>query len=134
MEQTLGPLTVSPKSGDEHIHLGGRTLPFTVLDFWRWSSSDLASNALRGMYAEYLVACALDVAHGLRTEWAAYDLQTPDGLKIEVKSAAYLQSWSQARLSAISFGIQPTRGWDPQSNLTTAEIRRQADVYVFALL
>ena len=45
MEQTLAPLTVVPKTGDEPIHLAGRPLRFTVLDFWRWSSSDLASNA-----------------------------------------------------------------------------------------
>ena len=29
-------------------------------DFWRWAYSDLTANAVRGVFAEYLVACALD--------------------------------------------------------------------------
>ena len=64
----------------------------------------------------------------------AYDLRTADGLKIEVKSAAYLQGWWQRRLSAILFGVRPTRAWDPDTNTFAPEICRQADVYVFAVL
>lgn len=51
-----------------------------------------------------------------------------------MKSAAYLQSWSQSRLSAIKFGIRPTTGWDAAANVAAAERRRQADLYVFCLL
>jgi hypothetical protein len=42
----------------------------------------------------------------------AYDLITSTGIRIEVKSSAYLQSWSQKRLSTISFSISPARYWD----------------------
>jgi hypothetical protein len=81
-----------------------------------------------------LVAQALRIADGVRVEWNAYDLRTTKGLKIEVKSAAYLQSWAQKALSVISFDIAPTRSWDAETNELAAETRRQADLYVFALL
>jgi len=42
--------------------------------------------------AEYLVATVLGLNQGVRNEWDAYDLETEAGLKIEVKSAAYIQS------------------------------------------
>jgi hypothetical protein len=37
-------------------------------------------------------------------------------------------------LSPISFGIQPTIGWDGSTNEYSTERKRQADVYVFAVL
>jgi hypothetical protein len=130
----LHALTVLRKIGAEPFHAAQQTLPFTLLDFWRWCSSDLANNAMRGVVAEYLVACDLGLADGIRVEWDAYDLKTQEGIKVEVKSAAYLQSWHQEKFSAISFGIQPTIGWDANTNEYGTERRRQADVYVFALL
>lgn len=134
MDTTLDALIVTKKTGAEHFHADGQVLPFDVLRFWQWSSSDLVGNTMRGMLAEYLVACALGVADGIRVEWDAYDLVTEQGIKVEVKSAAYLQSWYQKQLSGISFDIRPTTGWDASANTTSAIRRRQADVYVFALL
>lgn len=125
---------VSPKIGDEPFHNAGSPLGPTLLEFWRWYSSDLLSNALRGIIAEYLVAYALGVTNNIRIEWSAYDLKTSEGLKIEVKSAAYLQSWHQTKLSTIQFNIGATLGWDPETNLYEDEKRRQADVYVFCVL
>jgi hypothetical protein len=29
---------------------------FTLSDFWRWSTSDLTNNAMRGILTEFLVA------------------------------------------------------------------------------
>jgi len=55
-------------------------------------------------------------------------------VKIEVKSAAYVQTWTQRRPSLITFDIRPTLGWDPDTaTFGTARVR-QADVYVFSLL
>ena len=133
-EANLGALRAMRRLGTEQFHADGQPLGPTLLEFWQWCSSDLASNALRGVLAEFLVASALGVAQGMRTEWDAYDLTAPSGAKVEVKSAAYLQSWVQARLSAIVFGIQPTIGWDASTDSYDIEPRRQADVYVFALL
>ncbi|HEY5473615.1 MAG TPA: hypothetical protein VIK32_10540, partial [Candidatus Limnocylindrales bacterium] len=82
-----------------------------------------------------LVAGALGVADGcIREEWAAYDLEARDGTRVEVKSAAYIQSWHQERLSQISFPVPKTRGWDRDTNRQDDEPRRKAGVYVFALL
>ncbi|HYP40049.1 MAG TPA: hypothetical protein VEX13_06775 [Chloroflexia bacterium] len=128
------PLVIAPKTGDERLHIGKQPLDKTLLDFWRWSASDLVSNAARGIFAEYIVANALGLASGIRVEWDAYDLVMPSGLKIEVKSAAYLQTWYHRKLSTIRFGIQPTRGWDSVTNELSLELKRQADVYVFCLL
>lgn len=130
----LARMAVTRKTGSERLHAGGHDLGHDLLGFWRWSTSDLVSNATRGVLAEYLVACALGLEGGLRTEWDAFDLRTGDGTTVEVKSSAYLQSWHQARESAISFDIRPTLGWDATTNTSAATARRQAAVYVFALL
>lgn len=127
-------ISIEPKSGAERFHNDGQALGTTLLDFWRWSASDLVSNATRGILAEYIVAQALGLATGVRAEWDAYDLVTESGLKVEVKSAAYLQSWFHTTLSAIGFGIRPTLMWSADTNELASERKRQADVYVFCLL
>lgn len=89
---------------------------------------------MRGVLAEYLVAQALGAAAGARVEWDACDVRTPDGILVEVKSAAFVQSWHQKRLSSLSFSIHPSHAWDSASNVTLAEQRRTAHVYVFCVL
>jgi hypothetical protein len=129
-------LDVKPKNGDEAFEFNGKELRLSLLDFWRWSVSDLVSNAARGILAEYIVASALGLAGTgkVRSEWDAYDLLTSDGLKIEVKSAAYLQSWYHKKFSNISFSIRPTIGWDDTTSQRTSDLKRQSDLYVFCLL
>jgi hypothetical protein len=61
-------------------------------------------------------------------------LLTKSSIKVEVKSAAYLQSWYHKELSKIVFPIRGTRAWDPDTNQMATELKRQADVYVFCLL
>ena len=135
MADALGKLEIVRKDGGERFRAGGSELDFSVLDYWRWSASDLVGNTARGILAEYIVARVLKIAtdREVRDEWAPFDLETPDGVKIEVKSAAYVQSWAQARFSRISFGTPKTRAWDSESNSYDSEPKRQADVYVFAL-
>lgn len=131
----LGPIELTRRKGDEAFHDGGRLLNFALLNFWQWSASDLVSNATRGVLAEYLVAQALGIGiDGVREEWAAYDLTAPDGTRLEVKSAAYIQSWHQDRLSRVSFRVPKTRTWSRDDNKVSEGMERQADVYVFALL
>lgn len=135
MEPAIYPaLVVSPKTGEECFTSDGQSLDHRLRDFWRWSCSDLVSNATRGVLAEYLVATALGLTEQVRVEWNAFDLCTEDGLRIEVKSAAYLQSWQHRGLSRIGFDIRPTRAWDPSTNEYATEVVRQAEVYVFCLL
>ncbi len=121
-------------SGDEKFHAEGVGLEIPLIDFWQWVASDLLSNATRGRLAEYLVARDLGVASGVRREWVAHDLTTKEGIKVEVKSAAYVQGWHQRRPSQISFDIRPTLGWDPDTAKFGESRRRQSEVYVFSLL
>ena len=130
----LPAINVSRKDGAESLHDNGKAMPFNLLSFWQWSASDLVGNTLRGMLAEYIIASAVGSAKGTRTEWDAFDIETPDKVKIEVKSSAYIQSWSQPKLSAISFGIQPTKGWDAKTNTSSIQRVRQSDIYVFCVL
>lgn len=134
-DSTLGRLTVRRLFGTEAFHSDGRSAGFDVLDFWRWSTSDLVTNTTRGILAEYIVAQALGVpTDRAREEWSSFDLQTSGGLLIEVKSGAYVQSWAQTRLSTIQFLVPKRLGWDPDTNVMGTTARRHADVYVFALL
>jgi len=131
----LARLEVTRKNGDEPLHCAGSILGASLLDFWRWSSSDLVSNSTRGVLAEFLVANALGIGlTGVRAEWDAYDLTTPDGVTVEVKSAAYLQTWAQRDYSLITFRMAETKAWSADTNTQAEQVRRQAQVYVFALL
>jgi hypothetical protein len=121
------------KSGNEPFHINGKNLDHNLLSFWRWSSSNILDNTLRGILAEYIVSIDIGCEQPVRDEWDAYDLITPDGIKVEVKSSSYLQSWEHKKLSTISFGIQPTRIWEA-SNTYSEEAKRQSDVYVFCVL
>jgi hypothetical protein len=124
----------SKKSGEEHFHYDFKKLNFTLKNFWQWAYSDLVGNVRRGILAEYIVAEALNLTDKVRTEWDAFDLLTEKGLKIEVKSAAYIQSWRQKDYSKIRFSIRKTKYYDENTIIETQEPKRQADIYIFCLL
>ena len=112
----------------------GQPTSFSVLDFWVWMASDVLNNTLRGTIAEYIVSQAMEACTPVRVEWDTVDITTPKGIKIEVKSSAYLQSWHQNRPSAISFRIAKTYPWDWKTNQYGETQIRSADVYVFCVL
>lgn len=103
-----------------------------LLDFWRWAFSDLRMNDVRGVYAEWLVAKLLHLDPPPRDSWDCCDIRTPDGKRIEVKSAAYVQAWNQTKPSRITFGSLRGRTWDPATGYSI-ERTFNADVYVFCL-
>lgn len=127
-------IELSRRTGKETFHVNGNPLPHDVLSFWQWSASDLVGNAMRGILAEYIVATAVGKAGGNRTEWDAYDIETNEGIRVEVKSGAYIQSWAQRQLSKIQFDIRPTQGWDSKTNSYSTDVVRRSDVYVFCVL
>ena len=131
----LKEIKASQKSGKESLTDNGQNTNYNLLDFWRWSVSDILSNATRGRFAEFVVGTAVGLnPENLRDEWDAYDLTTEDGIKIEVKSAAYIQCWNQKSFSTISFSIKPARYWDAETNMPRGEPKRHADLYVFCHL
>jgi hypothetical protein len=114
-------------TGDERF----KGVDHTVKDFWLYAARDLRSNVLRGVLAEWLVAKAVDATEPL-PEWHEFDVLAPAGIRVEVKSCAYLQSWPQRRLSTIAFSGLNAAKWDAE--LGRSDQRTfNADVYVFCV-
>ena len=122
-------IKVTSKTGQE-LFLG---MPHSLLEYWAWAHSDIVSNSERGILAEYLVRCAVHAPSPCRIEWDAVDVISPEGIRIEVKSSAYLQTWKQEKLSRIQFDIAPKNAWDSVENSYASQRIRSADVYVFCL-
>ena len=87
----------------------------TMQDFWQWAYSDTIGNTNRGTLAEFIVAQALGTPASVRIDWDAYDLKTRKGIRVEVKSSAYLQLWYQQSRSQPKFSIAKTKEWCPQT-------------------
>ena len=85
--------------------------------FYRWNSGHLLENRTRGAFAEWLVHRALNISSEFREEWAPVDANYK-GISIEIKSAAYEQSWPQERPSSIVFSMR----------------QKVSDLYVFYLM
>lgn len=118
--------------GSEKFTYNGVLLEPRLIDFWAWNTSDLLNNTLRGALAEFIVATACDIdIHTARVDWEAYDLKYGD-IRIEVKSAAYIQSWEQKQESKIRFSIAPAREWSAEKWYDENPLRH-SDVYVFCL-
>lgn len=121
------------KTGKEKFMIKNEPLNFDLLDFWSWNQSDLIENRTRGILAEFIVKKALKIEFEKRIEWDNFDLITNNGKKLEIKSAAYIQSWKQRKLSEINFGISPSVGAKDNPEYDGTK-RRWADYYIFCLL
>jgi hypothetical protein len=113
----LEPEPAERLKGDEEFRPTGLRL----IDFWRWAFSDLRANIVRGVLAEYLVGQAIGDPSAVRGAWGNYDIDSESGIRVEVKSSAYLQSWRQRTLSKIIFGGLTARGWDDLTGEYTLE-------------
>ncbi len=101
----------------------------TVSDFRAWAYSDILSNRNRSIFAEFLIAFSLGVTDEPRVEWDAVDVRYGN-FAIEVKSAAYIQSWKQSKHSTISFDIAKKKSWIAETNEYLPESSRISDCYV----
>lgn len=127
-----GPMDFQPPpapdlTGDERF----KDLDYRVKDFWSYAARDLRSNVLRGVLAEWLVAKAVGATEP-QPEWQDFDVRTPTGIHVEVKSSAYLQAWSQRDLSAITFNGLQSRKWTPKTGYADRRTFN-AQVYVFCV-
>ena len=121
----LPEIQTEEKSGKESFLFNGIKQDYSLIDFWSWNQSDLIENRTRGILAEYIVKKALEIKSNDRIEWDEYDLITEAGVKIEIKSAAYIQTWEQTKYSNISFDISVNK---------RSKSERKSDFYVFCLL
>lgn len=129
LPEGLVPKDVEPLKGDEQFE--GTDL--SVHQFWSWAFSDLRTNITRGVLAEFLVARAIGDPSPLRMAWDNFDVTTPSGIRVEVKSSAYLQSWYQKEPSKITFSGLTGREWSAKTGVMAEERTLRADVYVFAI-
>ncbi|GGZ88262.1 hypothetical protein GCM10007028_28230 [Algibacter mikhailovii] len=121
------------KNGTEKFQNENQNLNFKLSEFWSWNQSNLIENRTRGILAEFIVKKALEIDSENRIEWDNFDLITKKSKKLEIKSAAYIQSWEQKKYSEIKFGIAPTVGTKDNPNYDGIK-RRWTDFYVFCLL
>lgn len=138
MEVTMGEKkypAIKPKflSGDKPLLDTEGKQVAQLVDYWSWAHSDLIGNTERGGLAEYIVACALGIQKKERVAWDKYDLLSEEGIAVEVKASGYIQTWEQEKLSNITFGIQPTFGWNSETNVYDTEQKRQSEIYVFCI-
>ena len=66
--------------------------------------------------------------------WLPFDIMSPTGRRIEVKSAAYIQAWTSENIFAqIRFDIAKKLAWDNDTASYAAIAKRNCDLYVFCL-
>ena len=127
-------IDAEPLQGNEPLTVGSSPTAATIQDYWRWAYSDLIDNASRGVFAEWLVAQALELPTDTpRAVWDNFDF-TYRGKGIEVKSCAYHQAWAQKEMSRITYNVRASQGWDAETGKVDTKVCRRADVYVLCLL
>lgn len=126
----LSGLETFKNSGDKN---------FSVLEFWQYGFSNLNSNVLRGVLAEFLIENALKDKKEIliRNPWGDCDVLLNDGTKIEAKCCSYIQDWDQEELSKISFaGLKAkTLYWSSAvSQYPRQPEDYKSDIYILSLL
>ena len=96
----------------------------------------LINNAHRADYVEAMIALALDERWRLVSrdwDWAPWDLEREDGVRLEVKQSAAVQPWNtHDPRDNRSFDIALRNGyWDYESRWHPGKAR-YADIYLFA--
>lgn len=124
-------------NGTEEFTLNGVGVSVSVKDYWSWAYSDLTENTQRGVMAEFLVFSALNFTYTpsqIRENWLPFDVTSPSGRRIEVKSAAYIQAWTPENIFAqIRFNIGKKLAWSNETASYSSEAKRNCDLYVFCL-
>ena len=110
----------------------------------RFYGQPLIANLYRGDYVEGLILFALGEGWKQTPEWSSWDLEREDGVRVEVKQSAALQSWHRStgiKKPATSFDIAPRAGYYTDSSDSAVwvgldpeepDFLRAADIYIFA--
>ncbi|MCA9432083.1 MAG: hypothetical protein KC940_16340, partial [Candidatus Omnitrophica bacterium] len=86
-----------------------------------WAFSDLRMNYVLVVFAEWMVAQLFGIDPPARDSWDSCDLKTSDGKAIEIKSAAYVQTWETKPAPRIVFTGLRGRKWTPETGYTTEQ-------------
>jgi hypothetical protein len=96
------------------------------------------SNLYRPHYVERMIALALGEGFELvSADWAGWDIESSEGVRIEVKQSAAWQTWSDAtsepKPSSAVFDISARTGhWTAGGAKWVPKAGRQAHLYIFA--
>jgi len=95
------------------------------------------SNLYLPHYVERMIALALGEGFALvSADWAAWDIESSEGVRIEVKHSAAWQTWSDVTGGKPSKGVfdisARTGHWTDGGAKWVPKAGRQADLYVFA--
>lgn len=131
-------IPVKKLTGDEQFKNVG-TKQFSVLEFWKYGFSNLNSNVIRGVLAEFIVENALkdNMEIEVRSPWGDYDVLYK-GKKIEVKCCSYIQDWDQTKLSTIKWsGLKAKELYYSDAVKKQSELSQlsdyKSDIYILAL-
>ncbi len=123
--------------GNEKFIINGNPTEATIVSFWSWDYSELDSNIVRSVLAEYIVATALGITkepgEEYRQMWRPYDLMY-QGIRIEVKSASTIQTWETRHKGKHTFSIAPAKVPNEYGDYADdAPVQRNSDIYIFCL-
>jgi hypothetical protein len=93
----------------------------------------LVTNVLRGQVAEAIVALALEPEwNWCSADYSGWDFERADGLRLEVKQSAVMQSWSTGKPSKAVFDVAARTGYWESGTEWIAQVGRPAHIYIFA--
>ncbi|HWJ69171.1 MAG TPA: hypothetical protein VNS79_03880 [Sphingobium sp.] len=91
------------------------------------------TNVLRGQVAEAIIALALEPEWTwCSADYSGWDFERADGLRLEVKQSAAMQSWSTGKPSKAIFDVAARTGHWESGTQWIAQVGRAAHIYVFA--
>lgn len=118
------PTSANPTTGTNSVIAKASSAAF---------GTPLVSNILRGHIAEAVVALALEPEWTwCGADFAGWDFERTDGLRLEVKQSAAQQTWISSRPSNPSFDIAARTGYWEKGTIWIARPGRQAHLYIFA--
>ncbi len=117
-------------SGQEQFTLGGNSIGFSVLDYWRFQHSNIWAS--QEEIAEFIVAKALGQEQPYnKNGWTLWDMNY-QGKRIEVKETGYYHSWRIDGKVSKQRTFSITQAYSVYKNRSSGS-NRQNDVYVFCL-
>jgi len=121
--------TTSQQAGEPAFGIGDVIAKVSQVAFGK----PLVTNVLRGHVAEAIIALALEPEWSwCSADYAGWDFERADGLRLEVKQSAAMQSWSTGKPSKAIFDVAARTGYWEAGTEWIAMAGRPAHLYVFA--